>query len=113
MITKNKYLQYQYVVAYLQQQGIKQNDLAKSIGKSNTYVSWLVKDKRKNKYIQPDILKKIADYFDLTVDQLLEAGKAVHNKNNPQSAVKPKDNSKITQIHLHIHINGKEHVFPA
>ena len=110
-------MQYQYVVSYLQEQVkkglLKQKDLAKSIGKSNTYVNWYVKDKRKKKYIQPEVLKKIADYFDLSVDQLLEAGKVVHNKNNPQSAAKPKDNSKITQIHLHIHINGQEHVFPA
>ena len=106
-------MQYQYVVAYLQEQGIKQNDLAKSIGKSNTYVNWLVKDKRKNKYIQPDILKKIADYFDLNVDQLLLAGKAVYDKNNKRNTEKHHDNSKITQIHLHIHIGGKEHVFPA
>jgi len=109
-------MQYQYVVAYMQQQvkrGVKQNDLAEAIGKSNTFINYIVNDKRKNKYIQAEIIKKIAHYFALSVDQLMEAGKAIYDKNNPQAAVKCKNNKKIMQIHLHIHIDREEHIVCA
>ncbi len=111
MATENKYTQYQYVIAYLQQQvqrGIKQKDLAEALGKSNTFINYIVKDKRKNKYLKPEIIEKIAGYFELSIDQLLMAGKAIHLKNNPeiQKTEKSRKDNKITQIHLHIHING-------
>ena len=116
MEKENKYMQYQYVVAYLQEQvkrGVKQKDLAQAIGKSNTFVNYIVKDKRKNKYLHEEIIEKLANYFGSTIEQMMEAGKAIYHKNNPKDEVKHKHNSKITQIHLHIYFNGTDHVITA
>jgi len=100
-------MQYQYVVAYLQDQvkkGLKQKDLAESIGKSNTYVNWYVKDKRKKKHIEKQAIKKMADFFELTPDQLLKNGKKIFDQKNTKQIKK----NNIKEIHLHIHFSGSD-----
>ena len=112
----NKYKQYQYVVAFIQDQvkkGIKQIDIAQNIGKSNTYVNWLIKDRRKNKYIKQQIVENIAQYFDLSVDELLIKGKKIYDQKNNHDITTIKQVDGITQIHLHIHLDGKDHVVTA
>ena len=111
MTKENKYMQYQYVVAYLQdavQHGVKQKDLAVSIGKSNTYINWLVKDKRKKKNIEIQVIEKIANFFRMTVNELMMEGKKIYDQKNPKQI---KDNN-IREIHFHIHFSGfdQDHV---
>ena len=104
----SKYEQYQYITAFIREktrQGIRQHQIAKSIGKSNTYVSWLVLDKRKNKCIDKQTVEKIANFFNMTTSELLQAGKKIHDKKNQKSK---KDNN-IIEIHLHIYLDGADH----
>ena len=108
----SKYEQYQYVAAFIREktsQGVRQHQLAKSIGKSNTYVSWLVLDKRKNKCIDRQTVDKIANFFGMTVLELLQAGKKIFEEKNQKSK---KDNN-IIEIHLHIYLGGADHVITA
>ena len=107
----SKYEQYQYVTAFIREktrQGVRQHQLAKSIGKSNTYISWLVLDKRKNKCIDPQVVDKIANFFDITAPELLQAGKKIHDKKNKKNQKSKKDNN-IIEIHLHIYLDGTGH----
>jgi len=102
------------LIAFLRKktsQGVRQSQIAKSIGKSSTYINWLVLDKRKNKYIDKQVIEKIADFFGLTVEQLLAEGKKIHYRNK---TVSQKDNNQIV-IHLHIHLCGRgiNHVVSA
>ncbi|MGM0864518.1 MAG: helix-turn-helix domain-containing protein [Bacillota bacterium] len=59
-----------------ERENISQKDFAPKIGVSNVVLSRYEKDERKPDY---DMLKKIADYFDVSIDYLLgrdEKGKA-------------------------------------
>jgi len=112
MLKINKHQQYQYVIAFLRQktnQGVRQSAIAKSIGKSNTYVNWLILDKHKKKYIDRQVIEKIANFFDMTVPELLQTGKKIHDPKKQKS----KKENNIIEIHLHIHFNGVDYVIPT
>jgi len=95
---------YQYVVAFLQRkvrEGIKQKNIADHIKKSSTYVNWLVLDKRKNKYVEDEVIEKIANFFKMEPEKLLAKGKEIFLKNS--------QNNDVIHIHIHIHINGPDY----
>jgi transcriptional regulator with XRE-family HTH domain len=70
---KNKPLLYKGVYMFRlkqlrEQRGLEQYDLAKEFNTTQQTISFWENEKRRP---NPDILKKIADYFDVTVDYLI------------------------------------------
>jgi transcriptional regulator with PAS, ATPase and Fis domain len=76
--------QYKYLVVFLQkktQSGeVKQIELADFVGRSPSFINSIIWDKRKKNQVDRDLVEKIAGYFGIPVDKMLNIGKSLLEK---------------------------------
>lgn len=91
MLSQSDRFQYfrSFVISKIDRGGVKQNAIADYIGKSPTYIHKLYKGGSKS--CPDDVQDKVAEFFGISIEKLIEKGKFIYHAKNNVGKQQPKE----------------------